>query len=228
MMQGEYIFILKRISCKTFTGFRENVAARINQINYVKVHIWVRPVTVIKKNEPLEQMLPSTVEIMPRPFDLYISRMGGPSDFSVARRKTLIVSRVRRTHYRGSGRTERAESLQKAVLPWKLIKNDFTSSNGLFTATLLEVLSHFLSRFRCDTEVYPCFQFQNFRHIEDTLRRYSFHLNTIHLPRKNRARRERLFFYDFIHAIFHAWTNRWKRNNLYIERHCRDEKDERE
>jgi len=54
--------------CKTFVGFKGNVTTRINQINYVKVHIWVYSVTVIKKNEPLEQMLPSTVKIMPRPF----------------------------------------------------------------------------------------------------------------------------------------------------------------
>jgi len=64
----EDIFILGQTFCKTFAGFKENVSTRINQINYVKVHIWVHSVTVIKKNEPLEQMLPSTVEIMPRPF----------------------------------------------------------------------------------------------------------------------------------------------------------------
>lgn len=44
--------------------------------------------TVIKKNEPLEQMLSYTVEIMPRSFDLYIGRMGGPSsEFSVAEKE---------------------------------------------------------------------------------------------------------------------------------------------
>lgn len=65
---GRYICITVDLLCKTFAGFKGNVTTRINQINYVKVHIWVHSVTVIKKNEPLEQMLPSTVEIMPRPF----------------------------------------------------------------------------------------------------------------------------------------------------------------
>lgn len=64
----EDTFILGQTSCITFTGFKGNVSTHINQTNYVKVHIWVHSVTVIKKNELLEQMLPSTVEIMPRPF----------------------------------------------------------------------------------------------------------------------------------------------------------------
>lgn len=76
-------------SCKTFVRFKGSIATHINQINYVKVHIWVHSVTVIKKNESLGQMLLSTVKIMPRTFDLYIGRMGGPSKFSVAKRKTL-------------------------------------------------------------------------------------------------------------------------------------------
>lgn len=51
----------------------------INQINYVKFHIWVYSVTVIKKNETLEQMLSATVEIMPPSLDLYIKPHGWAS-----------------------------------------------------------------------------------------------------------------------------------------------------
>jgi len=79
------------LSRESFAGFKENrhINRHINQINYVKVHIWVHSVTVIKKNEPLEQMLSPSVKIMPRPFDLYIGRTGGPAEFSVAGKRTL-------------------------------------------------------------------------------------------------------------------------------------------
>lgn len=64
---------------KLWLNSKGNVAMLINQINHVKIHIWVHSVTVIKTNEPLEQMLPYTVEIMLWSFDLYIGRLGGPS-----------------------------------------------------------------------------------------------------------------------------------------------------
>jgi len=84
-----YSYWNESISYKTFARFKGSIATHINQINYVKVHIWVHSVTVIKKNESLGQMLLFTVKIMPQTFDLYIDRMGGPSKFSVAKRKTL-------------------------------------------------------------------------------------------------------------------------------------------